>query len=86
MGWSFNLHRVFARLHGASISSGNSLGAEDGKLEIAYGEYTMAVCRANAALKSHGQRSKEFHEADVATMRLFHRVKSLQGLKNPRRK
>jgi hypothetical protein len=34
-------------------------------------------------LKKHGAQSPQFGGADVASMRLFHRVKKMQELKKP---
>ena len=89
MGWNAQLHRLFAKLHGAGLSIEDHPqddAEEENDLASAYAEYAIVVARASAALQAHGKQSKEFHDADIAGMRLFHRVKSLQGVKNPRRK
>jgi hypothetical protein len=50
----------------------------------AYAEYASATALANVMLQEHGAGSPQFASADVASMRLFHRVKKMQGLRKPR--
>jgi hypothetical protein len=88
MKLTLNLHRVFARLHGdmpdeAPITKAvNPAQSEDFK--TAYGEYAAATAHANVLLHAHGAQSSQFVSADIASMRLFHRVKKMQGLKKAR--
>ena len=84
-----NLHRVFARLHGGTTGeAGEDAVARPGrseKFKSAYAEYASATTQANVMLQNHGADSPQFATADVASMRLFHRVKKMQGLKKSRR-
>lgn len=50
-----------------------------------YADYANAVAKASAMLQQHGPGSAQFRDADIAGMRLFHRVKKMQGLKKPAR-
>jgi hypothetical protein len=83
------LHRLvqehMQRLHGGG-SAPPVAGAQGADFQQCYDDYAGAVANANAMLQQHGPGSAEFAQADVASMRLFHRVKKMQGLKNPRRK
>ena len=85
-GWGWrNLHRFFARLHGAQIEDAPDQTAEPQEsFPAVYAEYASATDRANTMLQEHGPRSPEFVRADIASMRLFHRAKKMQGLKKPR--
>jgi hypothetical protein len=74
------LHGRFARLHGAEPTPANDAADLPGL----YRTYAMATVRASRMLHKHGKDSAQFASADVASMRLFHRVKKLQGLKKPR--
>jgi hypothetical protein len=85
--WS-SLHATFAKLHGgmrdeplATTATGPEQGNEFKK---AYAEYASATALANVMLQEHGAGSPQFASADVASMRLFHRVKKMQGLRKPR--
>ena len=85
--WS-SLHATFAKLHGgmrdeplATTATGPEQGNEFKK---AYAEYASATALANVMLQEHGAGSPQFASADVASMRLFHRVKKMQGLLKPR--
>jgi hypothetical protein len=84
----FNLHKAFARLHGgmpdeASVTDAVRLEPSDG-FKAAYAEYASATAQANFILQKHGAKSPQFANVDVASMRLFHRVKKMQGLKKSR--
>ena len=87
MSWVTGLHHFFAKLHGTRIPGSNQAPSEipSEALVSAYIEYAEAVAKASAALQTDGKDSKKFKDADVASMRLFHRVKKAQGLKMPRR-
>lgn len=81
------LHRALARLHGGMPDDppSNAAGGERSEgFRAAYAEYASATAHANAMLQEHGAQSVQFASADVASMRLFHRVKKMQGLKKPR--
>jgi len=82
------LHRAFARLHGGMPDETPVTNAADpdqsDRFSAAYAEYASATAQANAMLQEHGAHSAQFASADVASMRLFHRVKKMQGLKKPR--
>lgn len=84
----FMLHRMFARMHGGMPGevavAGTVIPEQDDGFEAAYAEYASATALANTMLQEHGARSSQFTNADVASMRLFHRVKKMQGLKKPR--
>lgn len=58
-------------------------GEPDGDLKQSYADYAQAIAHANAMLQRHGPQSEAFAKADIAGMRLFHRVKKMQGLKMP---
>jgi hypothetical protein len=84
----FSLHRAFARLHGGMVDETPVTHAvrpeqSDG-FKAAYAEYASATTEANVMLQKHGVQSPQFASADVASMRLFHRVKKMQGLRKPR--
>lgn len=83
-----NLHGRFARLHGrirADAPLATAIGPErSDEIKATYAEYAAAAAQANAMLQRHGSTSPQFTSADVASMRLFHRVKKLQGLKKSR--
>jgi hypothetical protein len=74
-------------MHGAQLSEdrypeGSETAAPDfTSLYVAYAESTLEASRA---LREHGKASRQFAVADVASMRLFHRVKKAQGLKKPK--
>lgn len=79
----FKLHRMLARLHGSELSVGlstESAGAAHDFVSL-YSAYAEATAQANLALQQHGKNSQQFMAADVASMRLFHHVKKMQGLK-----
>ena len=83
-----SLHGRFARLHSgmqddASVTAAAEPGRSD-EIKAAYAEYAAATAHANAMLQTHGPASPQFASADVASMRLFHRVKKMQGLRKPR--
>lgn len=82
------LHRAFARLHGGMPDETPAIhGAvpdQSDRFRAAYAEYASATAHANAMLQEHGAQSAQFASADVTSMRLFHRVKKMQGLKKPR--
>jgi hypothetical protein len=78
------LHRTFARLHGAHFEEVSAGGEKEGQaadFTALYAAYAEATLRASALLQKHGKSSPQFATADVASMRLFHRVKKMQGLK-----
>jgi len=80
--WS-GIHRAFARLHGAnicdrSLPSQSEAAPDFASLYVAYAEATV---QASLALQAHGKNSPQFTTADIASMRLFHQVKKMQGLK-----
>ena len=82
-----SLHGIFARLHGGIPDEAvtNAAAVEKGdEFKKAYAEYASATARANLLLQEHGAKSPQFASADVASMRLFHRVKKMQGLRKPR--
>jgi hypothetical protein len=86
MKLTFDLHRVFARLHGG-VRDGMPTDVrpdQSDDFKSAYAEYASATAQANNMLQTHGARSSQFVSADVASMRLFHRVKKMQGLKKAR--
>ena len=74
------LHRRFARLHGAGTAPADAVG----DLAGLYRAYARATVKASHLLRKHGKDSAEFVAADIASMRLFHRVKKSQGLKKVR--
>ena len=74
------LHRGFARLHGADPGSADTTADLPG----VYRAYARATVKASRMLNKHGKGSAQFVAADIASMRLFHRVKKLQGLKKAR--
>ena len=82
------LHRAFAKLHGGMPDETPVINAarpdQSDRVSAAYAEYASATAQANAMLQEHGATSAQFASADVASMRLFHRVKKMQGLKKPR--
>jgi hypothetical protein len=82
------LHRAFARLHGGmpDEASGTKVvrPAPGDELKSAYTEYAAATLKASDMLQTYGAASLQFANADVASMRLFHRVKKMQGLRKPR--
>jgi hypothetical protein len=78
------LHRFFRGLHGFSVDVGAGGSAKNADLDAAYAAYAGAVANAYAMLQMHGPASRQFAEADIAGMRLFHRVKKMQGLGKPR--
>ena len=78
--WS-SVHRAFARLHGADTADDGQAEVASSDLVAAYKAYAEATLRASAALEQYGKASPQFSAADVASMRLFHRVKKMQGLK-----
>lgn len=81
-------HRFFARLHGSGGVNprGAKAIANGTDLENAYAAYANAVTAAREELRQHGPQSKAFRDADTVSMRMFHRVKALQGIRNPRSK
>ena len=88
MKLALNLHRVFARLHGGmrdEVPIADAGGpVQNDAFKSAYAEYASATARANVLLQTHGAQSSQFVSADVASMRLFHQVKKMQGLKKAR--
>jgi len=82
----FDLHRIFARLHGGvrDVTPTEVRPEHNDDFKSAYAEYASATAQANIMLQTHGVRSSQFVSADVASMRLFHRVKKMQGLKKAR--
>lgn len=81
----FMLHRAFARLHGGMPDEVSVAGAVRSEQDDGFeAEHASATAQANMMLQEHGARSSQFASADVASMRLFHRVKKMQGLKKPR--
>ena len=85
--WSA-LHARFARLHGGmqndlAVTTAPNLEQRD-EFRRAYAEYASATAHADAMLQSYGVGSPQFASADIASMRLFHRVKKMQGLRKPR--
>ena len=83
-----NLHERFARLHGGTRDGASEATAirpeQSNEFKAAYAEYAAATAQANAMLQRHGPASPQFSSADIASMRLFHRVKKMQGLRKPR--
>lgn len=83
-----SLHGIFARLNGGDQDEPPATVAtkpeQSNEFKKAYAEYASATALANAMLQEHGAGSAQFSNADVASMRLFHRVKKLQGLKKSR--
>jgi hypothetical protein len=75
-----NLHRLLATLHGAEPAT----APQAGDFPALYRAYAEATLKASEMLHVHGKDSAQFVSADIASMRLFHRVKKLQGLKKPR--
>ena len=53
---------------------------EQSELKTVYAEYVSATAQALVMLQKHGAGSPQFASADVSSMRLFHRVKKMQGL------
>ena len=84
-----SLHRTFARLHGGMRNEPAGTTAiepeRSDEFKAAYAEYASATAEANAMLQKHGAASLQFASADISSMRLFHRVKKMQGLKKSRR-
>lgn len=84
--WS-GLHRSLARLHGGSGAFQQEIeahGGESQEFSSVYAAYAESVVKAAQALRLHGKNSAEFATADIASMRLFHRAKKMQGLKKPK--
>ena len=82
-----SLHRTFARLHGGignEVRPGIANLEQHADLQAAYAEYAAATAHASEMLQQHGPASPQFARADVTSMRLFHRVKKMQGLRKPR--
>lgn len=82
-----SLHRTFSRLHGGignEARPGIASPDQHAELQAAYAEYAAATAHASDMLQQHGPASPQFARADVANMRLFHRVKKMQGLRKPR--
>jgi len=79
---TFKLHRMLARLHRAGPIA--TAGDEDAGFADVYRMYTRSTVRADTMLRRHGKASPQFAAADVESMRLFHRVKKMQGLKKGR--
>jgi hypothetical protein len=73
---------MFSRLHGERRGPFPPVAAGD--FHEAYHAYAEATVKANEMLRRHGKGSPQFVAADLASMRLFHRVKKLQGLKKPK--
>ena len=69
-------HDRMRRLHGGSEAPAPGEG-----FAACYDDYARAVASANAILHQHGPQSVQFAAADIASMRLFHRVKKMQGLR-----
>jgi hypothetical protein len=85
-GWGWrNLHRFFARLHRGKLNESEIAERRPPKdfpsVYAAYAAYAFATVHAHNMLQQHGPHSPEFAQADIASMRLFHRVKKMQGLK-----
>lgn len=80
-----SLHEAFAKLHGGMRHKARPGLEQSDEIKAAYAEYASATALANTILQQHGPGSPQFASADVASMRLFHRVKKLQGLGKPRR-
>jgi hypothetical protein len=82
------LHRAFARLHGGMPDEAfrtNVVRQESGdEFKSAYAEYASATLKASDLLQEYGAASPQFASADVASMRLFHCVKKMQGLRKSR--
>lgn len=81
------IHRFFAKLHGMDIRKDDDLAEKPATADdfrAIYGAYAAATAQANALFQRDGAHSPEFIAADVASMRLFHRAKKMQGLKKPR--
>jgi hypothetical protein len=79
------LHATLARLHGGLPDESVAAGSVQGEaFKKAYGEYASATALAHAMLQEHGPGSPQFTSADVASMRHFHRVKKMQGLRKSR--
>jgi hypothetical protein len=74
-------HDRMRRLHGGGAADTPAPGEG---FAACYDDYARAVADANAILRQHGPQSVQFAAADIASMRLFHRVKKMQGLKKPR--
>lgn len=85
--WS-SLHATFAKLHGGMreefLATNATRPQQSDEFKKAYAEYASATVLANVMLQEHGAGSPQFASADVAGMRLFHRVKKMQGLRKPR--
>jgi hypothetical protein len=85
MGLFSGIHRFFARLHGMALpGDANATGAVPQDFMSAYAAYADSTMRASLALQKHGKASPQFTTADIESMRLFHRVKKMQGLKKRR--
>ncbi|HWY61697.1 MAG TPA: hypothetical protein VNW15_07325 [Rhizomicrobium sp.] len=84
--------RFMRFLHGSMDATGPSQSPVAGTRHLekgedfkcVYAEYACAVSHANVMLQRHGMASAQFSEADIASMRLFHRVKKMQGLGKPK--
>jgi hypothetical protein len=85
--WS-SLHATFAKLHGGmreeSLANNATRPQQSDEFKNAYAEYASATALANVMLQEHGAGSPQFTSADVASMRLFHRAKKMQGLRKRR--
>lgn len=82
-----SLHGMLARLHGGMPDEAvaNVAAVKQGdEFKKVYAEYASATAHANLTLQEYGAGSSLFANADVASMRLFHRVKKMQGLRKPR--
>ncbi len=78
------LHGHMQKMQGTPGGADPLVRGDD--LRQCYDEYARAVAHANDMLQKHGPASPAFAVADIAGMRLFHKVKAAQGLKNSRRK
>ena len=78
------------RRDGVTVSENSSGSPVAGKSEkgedfkCLYAEYVCALAQANVMLQRHGMTAPQFSEADTASMRLFHRLKRMQGMGKPR--
>ena len=82
-----NVHAMFARLHGGMRDEAPATIAgteKSDEFKAAYAAYASATAQALVMLQKHGAASAQFASADVASMRLFHKVKKMQGLKKSR--
>ena len=72
------------RNHGEASATAVGILEKGEEIKCCYAAYASAVANANAMLQRHGPDSEQFTQTNIASMRLFHRVKKIQGMGKPR--